>query len=403
MSDYSTLAILAAFLFLYSANASRLEKTIVNGALVFTGFGIVCGPLGLNILTVDPGAEGLRTLAEWTLALVLFSDAAKANLGVLKPSLRLPERLLLIGLPLTIALGFGAGVLVLDGLTLLELAIVATMLAPTDAALGQAVVTNPAVPAKVRESLNVESGLNDGICVPVLFIFLAIATNKGGDEGMLGLASRLIVEEIGIGAVVGLAVASIASAILKRTISRGWVADSWLPIPVVAIAMTCFATAQSLGGSGFIASFVGGLTFGAMVKDHKEQLLSAAEGTGDTFSLLTWVAFGAAVVGHSIDHFSWRIVVYAVLSLTVVRMLPVFLVLTGTGLGTKSKLFMGWFGPRGLASIVFLIIVLGDDLPGAHIIAMTVVFTVMLSVLAHGLTANPLASAYGASVKDGSE
>jgi len=277
------------------------------------------------------------------------------------------------------------------------------MLAPTDAALGQAVVTNPVVPAKVRESLNVESGLNDGICVPVLFIFLAIATNKTGDGGMLGLASRLIVEEIGIGAVVGLAVAWIASAILKRSISRGWVADSWLSIPVVAIAMTCFAMAQSLGGSGFIASFVGGLTFGAMTKDHKEQLLSAAEGTGDTFSLLTWVAFGAAVVGHSIEHFSWRIVVYAVLSLTVVRMLPVFLVLAGTGLRTKSKLFMGWFGPRGLASIVFIIIVLGKDLPGAHILAMTVVFTVILSILAHGLTANPLASAYGASVKDGGE
>ena len=293
--------------------------------------------------------------------------------------------------------------LVLDGLTLLELAILATMLAPTDAALGQAVVTNPVVPAKVRESLNVESGLNDGICVPVLFIFLAIATNKTGDEGMLGLATSLIVEEIGIGAVVGLAVAWIASAILKRSISRGWVADSWLPIPVVAIAMTCFAMAQSLGGSGFIASFVGGLTFGAMTKDHKEQLLSAAESTGDTFSLLTWVAFGAAVVGHSIEHFSWRIVVYAVLSLTVVRMLPVFLVLAGTGLRTKSKLFMGWFGPRGLASIVFIIIVLGKDLPGAHILAMTVVFTVILSILAHGLTANPLASAYGASVKDGGE
>ncbi len=403
MSDYSTLAILAAFLFFYSAGASRLEKTIVNGALVFVGFGVLCGPLGLNILGLDPGAEGLRTLAEWTLALVLFSDAANSNLGVLKPSLGLPERLLLIGLPLTIALGFGAGVLVLDGLTVLELAILATMLAPTDAALGQAVVTNAAVPAKVRESLNVESGLNDGICVPVLFIFLAIATNKTGDGGMLGLASRLIVEEIGIGAVVGLAVASIASAILKRSISRGWVADSWLPIPVVAIAMTCFATAQSLGGSGFIASFVGGLTFGAMVKQHKEQLLSAAESTGDTFSLLTWVVFGAAVVGHSIEHFSWRIVLYAVLSLTVVRMLPVFLVLAGTGLRTKSKLFMGWFGPRGLASIVFIIIVLGKDLPGAHILAMTVVFTVILSILAHGLTANPLASAYGASVKDGGE
>ncbi len=174
MSDYTSLAILAFFVFLYSVWAQRLGRTVISGAIVFTGFGVLCGPIGLNILRLDINAEALRTLAELTLALVLFTDAANADLRVLKLSIGLPERLLLIGLPLTIVLGMVAGWLVFGGLALLELGILATMLAPTDAALGKAVVTNPVVPAKIRESLNVESGLNDGICVPVLFIFLRL-------------------------------------------------------------------------------------------------------------------------------------------------------------------------------------------------------------------------------------
>ena len=178
---YENLAILAVFVFLYSIASGGLERTPINGALVFAAFGLALGPLGLGVLSLNVDTEGLRTLAELTLALVLFTDAANANLGVLKRSIGTPERLLLIGLPLTILLGFGIGVLVFDGLTLLEIAILATMLAPTDAALGKAVVTNEAVPSNIREGLNVESGLNDGICVPILFVFLALVTTTGAE------------------------------------------------------------------------------------------------------------------------------------------------------------------------------------------------------------------------------
>jgi NhaP-type Na+/H+ or K+/H+ antiporter len=302
MSEYSTLAVLAAFVFLYGVITDRLAKTVISGAIVFTGFGVLCGPMGLNVLRLSVDAGVLRALAELTLALVLFTDAANADLRVLKLSIGLPERLLLIGLPLTIALGIGAGWLVFGGLGILELGILATMLAPTDAALGKAVVTNEAVPAKVRESLSVESGLNDSICVPVLFIFLALATPNDGEGWSRGLAIRLVLEEIGIGAVVGLGLVLLASGALRFCANRKWVAETWLPIPIIALAVTCFATAQSLGGSGFIASFVGGLTFGGLTKRHKALLLEAAEGTGGVFSLLTWVVFGVAVVGTSIGH-----------------------------------------------------------------------------------------------------
>jgi len=274
-------------------------------------------------------------------------------------------------------------------------ALVATMLAPTDAALGKAVISNAAVPADVRQGLNVESGLNDGICVPILFIFLALAQDTGPGAVPWSHALALVAEEIGIGLAVGVVLTLLAVQLLGYAGRHQWLTPTWLQIPVVALALTCFATAQSLGGSGFIASFAGGLLFGGLARQHKETLLRAAEGTGDTFALITWVIFGSAVIGQALGYFSWRLLLYAVLSLTLIRMLPVFLSLTGSGLNTESKLFIGWFGPRGLASIVFGVIVVNTNLPNSHAMAVVVVFTVILSILAHGITANPWARAYG--------
>ncbi len=393
---YDNLAILAIFVFIYSIVSGGLERTPFSGAIVFTSFGLVLGPLGLGYLDLEVDAELLRSLAELTLALVLFTDAANANLGELKHSFKIPQRLLLIGLPLTILLGFGFGVVLFKGLTLLEIAVLATMLAPTDAALGKAVVTNETVPSNIRESLNVESGLNDGICVPILFLFLALITHAGGEGGTAVLALKLVAKEIGIGAGVGIVLTFIGVRLLNLCVGKEWVTETWLQLPVPALAVACFAGAQGLGGSGFIACFVGGLFFGKIEKHHKHRLLLAAEGTGDTLALLTWVVFGVGVVGRSIGSLTWEVVLYSVLSLTLVRMLPVFLVLKGLNLRADEKLFAGWFGPRGLASIVFAVIVLNKNLPSGTTISMTVVCTVVLSIIAHGISANPLVAALGA-------
>lgn len=393
---YANLAILGTFIFLYSIISGGLEKTPVSGALVFTAFGLAVGPLGLDLLTMHVGTEGLSLLAELTLAVLLFSDAANANLDALKHFSRIPVRLLLIGLPLTILFGFGIGVVLFGGLTLLEIAILATMLSPTDAALGKAVVTNEGVPTNIRESLNVESGLNDGICVPILFLFLALATQTNAEEGVSQLALTLLAEEIGIGAGVGIGLTLLGWILMKRFAGRGWVTESWRQLPVPALSVACFAVAQWIGGSGFIACFVGGMLFGKIVsKEHKHKLLLAAEGTGDTLALITWIVFGAAVVGRSIDALSWPVLLYALLSLTIIRMLPVFLSLSGIKMRVDEKLFMGWFGPRGLASIVFAVIVLNANLPGGETISTAVVVTIILSVIAHGLSANPLVAALG--------
>lgn len=387
---YINLAILSIFVFLYSLVSGGLEKTPFSGAIIFTLFGLMVGSLGLGILNLHVDTEGLMILAELTLALVLFTDAANANIRELKKSYNIPLRLLLIGLPITILLGFGVGVLFFDGLQLLEIALIAIMLAPTDAALGKAVVTNEAVPTNIREGLNVESGLNDGICVPILFIFLELATSGVVGGGTSGLALTLVSQAIGIGCGIGVGMTLLGIWLLRACADRGWITETWQQLPVPALAVACFSVAQWLGGSGFIACFVGGMLFGWRKKQHKHTLLLAAEGTGDTMALITWVIFGAAVVGQAIGSFSWPVVLYALLSLTLIRMVPVFLVLTGMNLRGDEKLFIGWFGPRGLASIVFAVIVINEHLPGSGTIAMTVACTIILSIIGHGLSANPL-------------
>ena len=394
MSEYQILTILAAFAFLYSLVASRLERTPVNGALVYVIAGLLCGPMGLGLIDLDVDAEAISWLAELTLAVVLFTDSANANLTVLRRFEAIPVRLLLIGLPLTILLGFGAGIVLFGDLSLFEVALLATMLAPTDAALGKAVVTNESVPESVRESLNVESGLNDGICVPVLLLFLALAAGQASGWEAVGLAGVLPVKAIGIGAAIGLGLGIAGSVLLRACSHRGWIAGSWLQLPVVALSLLCFAWAQWLGGSGFIASFVGGMTFGALVRKHKSAVLEAAEGTGDALAMLTWFAFGTLLFSHPFANPDWRVLAYALASLTVVRMLPVFLSVAGLGLRTDTKLFLGWFGPRGLASIVFAVMVVENHLPGADTLVTTTAWTILLSVLAHGMSANPLVKAY---------
>lgn len=387
---YENLVVLGVFAFLYSIVCGRLDRTPVNGAVVFVAFGVLVSPVGLNLLHVEVDAEGLRLLAELTLALVLFTDAANADLGTLRRSSTIPLRLLLVGLPLTILLGFGVAVVLLGSLTLLEMAILATMLAPTDAALGKAVVTDPSVPPRFREGLNLESGLNDGLCVPIISILIALAAGAGMDGGNQMFAIKLVAEAIGIGAAVGVGVSVVGVWLLRLCDDRGWVTESWRQMPVITMALVCFAAAQQLGGSGFIACFLGGLLFGASARRHKHALLLAAENSGDVLALLTWVLFGAVVIPKAIGHFSWQVVLYSLLSLTVIRMLPVVLSLSRTGLNIREKLFMGWFGPRGLASIVFLVIVLGEEFPGAYTMAMTVICAILLSIVAHGLSARPL-------------
>lgn len=392
---YIELAIFALFVFCYSVVAGRLERAPASGPIVFVAAGFLMGPLVLAWFDGSVSRTELRVLADLTLALILFIDAANADLAILKRQFRIPSRMLLVGLPGVIFLGTLTAALLFDTLSLFEAAILGTMLAATDAALGKAVITNEAVPKQIREGLNFESGLNDGLCVPILFVFIALALGGGSEGGGTMAGLTLVFQELGIGLVVGLGLTAVGIWVLRWCNEQGWVTEIWRQVTVVALAIACFAVAQSLHGSGYIAAFTGGILFGYKAKESTHRLVLASEGTGETLALLTWFVFGATVIGQSFQYFTWEMLVYALLSLTVIRMLPVFLSLSGTGESTASKLFLGWFGPRGLASIVFAIIVVNKGVPGAKTIGMVVVLTVFLSLVAHGVSANPLAKRLG--------
>jgi sodium/hydrogen antiporter len=390
---YQNAALLAAFLLIYSVIAGRVERSLISGPIVFIAVGFLLGPDVLGVLRINISGEGLRILAELTLAMVLFTDAANADFSLVRRNLGLPERLLLIGLPLTIVLGFLLAAIVFPSLATLEIALLATILAPTDAALGKPVVTHPAVPAVMREALNLESGLNDGICVPIVVLLLGLAVGTQIEGEPIVHVARVVVEEIGIGVIVGIGLTWLATLMLRFAQRRGWIGEHWVEVPIVALAAACFAAAQAVGGSGFIACFVGGLLLSGLGPSHEKQLLRGAEHMGEALALLTWVVFGGIVVARLIDRVTWPAVIYAVLSLTAIRMLPVFLCLIGTRTSTSDKLFIGWFGPRGLATIVFAVLVLDEKLSGNDTIVLAAGWTVLLSVIAHGVTANPLVKA----------
>jgi NhaP-type Na+/H+ or K+/H+ antiporter len=388
------LAVLALVLLGYAAVSGRLDGTWITAAMIFTGTGLLLGVDALGL--VDPSATGVavKTLAEATLAVVLFSDASRIDLGALKRTLGIPTRLLGIGLPLTIVAGFLAALALLGELRWPEALVLAVILAPTDAALGQAVVTSPRLPVRIRQSLNVEAGLNDGICVPLFLIALAVAQAETDAIGH-GVAAELVLEKIGYGIVGGVAAGALAAAIVVYAGGRRLVDATWLQVVPLAAALLAFGFAEAIGGSGFIAAFVGGMVFGGLRRHRGGEVSYLMEQTGVVLTAVTFFVFGAILLGPALRDATWQIAAYAVLSLTLVRLIPVAAAMLGTGARGPTVAFLGWFGPRGAASIVFALLLLEEGgLPGQDVVLTTAFLTIGLSVLAHGVTAAPLASRY---------
>jgi sodium/hydrogen antiporter len=391
--DSWALATVAFLLLVFAAVSGRLERSLVTVAIFFTSAGLLAGPV-LGLLDLELGSEPVKLLAEATLTLVLFADASRVNLPELRREVGVPVRLLGVGLPLTIVAGTLAGVAVLPGMSLSEALVLGVMLACTDAALGQAVVTDRRIPSRIRQGLNVESGLNDGLCVPLFFIAIAIAE---AEEGALsgGGALELVVEEIGYGSVGGIVGGILGAAAVSTAQKRGLAESHWLQILTAATAVLAAGIAIGLGGSIFIAAFVGGLVFGGVRRRAEGEVGYLVDQGGELLNAVTFLVFGAVILGPALDELTWEIVLYAALSLTVVRMVPVALSLIGTHARRPTVAFLGWFGPRGLASIVFAVILLEDSaLPHQDTILLAVVATVALSVYAHGLSAQPLTRRY---------
>ncbi|MEP6464522.1 MAG: cation:proton antiporter [Frankiaceae bacterium] len=373
--------------------AGRLKGWPVTMPMLFTGAGLLLGPKALGVLDFDVENELVSALAEATLVVVLFTDASRMDLRTVLREHSLALRLLGIGLPLAVVAGTGAGLLLLPGLGLASIALLAATLAPTDAALGQAFVEDETVPARIRQTLNVESGLNDGLAVPFITVLLDIARHEtGSTPGYVWLFLRLV----GVGVAVGAAVGWAGGRLLEASTRRGWATETTKRLATIAVAAIGYAGAELLTGNGFVAAFTAGLVIGTTARSLLPHTTAFAEAEGQLLSLLTFLLFGTVLVAGVLDELSWRVITYAVASLLLVRPVAVALALLGAGLRPATVGFIGWAGPRGLASIVYAVLIAETaHVPDAHQVFAVAAWTILLSVYAHGLTATPLSAWYG--------
>ena len=388
------MAVVAATIFAWGLISARLERADLTAPIVFVAVGAILAALGLIDISAAP--ENFKPLVEVTLVWVLFSDAARVRVPDIRNDLGCYVRLLGIGLPLTVAFGWVLASWLVPGLDMWLALLVGAALAPTDAALGVPVVTNRLVPSRVRRLITVESGLNDGIATPLVVLAIAGAASVEGHAEAPGLGEALV--ELALGVVVGVAVGFVGGGLLRWARRRGWSAEEFVGIAVLALALGSYAGAIAMGGNGFVAAFCGGLAFGAAAGRRGPAEVVFLEQASGLVSLLVWIVFGVIAVPIVLNGVDLTTVLYAVLSLTLVRMLPVALVLVGTGLDRKTVLFIGWFGPRGLASLVFALLAVEELGPRADPAVVAIAITVFLSVLAHGLSAAPLAARYGRAV-----
>ena len=388
------LGIIAAVVLGYALISRRVERTVITAPMVFVAAGIVLGPDVLDLIGLELTSGTGLLIAEVTLVIVLFSDAARINVGVLRRNRSLPARLLGIGMPLTIGLGIVAAALLLTEIEFWEAAIIAAVLAPTDAALGQVVVSSELVPSRIRQALDVEAGLNDGLSVPFLTLFVALAVEEivAGADVWIVLAAELI----GYGALVGIGVGLIGGWLIENATRGRLMTGAFQQLAVISLAVIAWALAEELGGNGFIAAFAAGLAMSRITKVCGERVLDFTEDEGQLLTAVVFFIFGVGAISY-LDAATWEVVLFAILSLTVVRMVPVALAMIGTDLRAQSIAFLAWFGPRGLASIILALVVVEEqpELPGLDIVLAAVTLTVLASIVAHGVTARPFVRAYG--------
>jgi NhaP-type Na+/H+ or K+/H+ antiporter len=386
--------------FVYSLGSGRLDRTVVTPPMLFTaaGLALVLVPESLTELALD--RPTLLLIAELGLVMTLFTDASRISLGQLRSEGGLAARLLSVGMLLTILLGAAAAMVVFGDLTWPEAGIVGAILAPTDAGLGQQIVSNRHVPARVREALNVEAGLNDGLSVPFLLLFIGLAAESGGQGRAAVTLARFLGEQLGYGTLLGLGIGLVGGACLEWARRREWMSAARAQLAVVTLPLLCVIAAEKTGASMFIAAFVCGLAVQIRFRSVARHSVEFAEDWGQLFNLFVFLLFGL-LTARLLADFTLSTLLYAVLSLTLVRMVPVALALRGTGLSRPTALFMGWFGPRGLASIVLALVYVEQEVnvPGEATMRLAVMATVLLSIVAHGLTARPGIAAYARRVE----
>ncbi|WP_062378452.1 cation:proton antiporter domain-containing protein [Demequina pelophila] len=389
-----------------------LSRRNITGPMVFTAAGLLLANPWWGPIPIDVEAASARAVAELTLALILFADASRIDLRALRREASLPVRLLGIGLPLAIALGTAAAMILGPGMSWALALFVGAALAPTDAALSAPVIEDRRVPLRLRRSLNVDSGLNDGIATPVVTLALVMSASAlGVTSASESVAAERAFLELVVGAAIGLVVGVVGGLAATIASRRRWAPRGALQIAVLALAIASFAAAHAAGGNAFISAFVGGLAFSGATRGRLAEAEADAESVvvlpelgGEMLALALWFLFGAGLVPVIVAYGSPAAFLYALLALTVLRMVPVAIALIGTGLPRRDVLFLGWFGPRGLASVIFALFAVealaASEEPVVGTVVATVSLTILLSVLLHGISAGPGAARFGAAGPD---
>ena len=392
--------IFGAVFFAFALVSKRIQGTILTPPILFTLGGLLLSRVLAETAGLTYNEGGLHTIAELTLILVLAADSSQISLAELKKMKAIPVRLLTLALPLIIIMGTIVGYIIFPDIGWYQAALIAAILAPTDAALGASVLAEKSLPLRVRQGLNVESGLNDGIALPaVLFFacFLNLTHQTGGENWLVFLSLQLI-----IGPIAGVAVGWVGGHLIARAANKGWMTSEFQGVAAIALAVLAFAVAEVCHGNGFIAAFIAGLTYGNLRVSYSEFMHEFTETESQFLSYLTFFLFGALILPEAIHyieqtpHMAGPIILYACLSLTLVRMLPVALSMLGMKLDLATTAFMGWFGPRGLASLLFALLILEDlHVEQAEFVQTIVATTVLLSITLHGMTAAPLSKRLG--------
>ena len=386
----------ALLVFVYGLVSAVADRSPITAPMVFVAAGLLASPLGLDLFKANADSEGVQLIAEITLILILFTDASSIDLRRLRKDYRVPLRLLGIGLPLTMAFGMLAALPLFPGMNLWLIAVMAFILSPTDAALGQAVVTSEKVPPNLRDAIGVESGLNDGIALPPIMACLAALGAAAGTHLDLSYWGHFALKQIVYGPLAGSLVGWVGGVLIDRSARRGWMNPVFQRLAAIALALLCYSLAEQLGGNGFIAAFFGGLMLGAQTHAVRERIQEFGEAEGQLLCLFVFLIFGMVMVPAVWKYWDASAFVYALLSLTVIRMLPVALCLRGTRMDLPTVGFIGWFGPRGIASILYALILIGEIGAAGHERVLSVIaLTVLISVFAHGLSAVPFSTLYG--------
>jgi NhaP-type Na+/H+ or K+/H+ antiporter len=392
------IAVFIVLIFFFTLVSKRITKTILTAPIIFTVAGMAVYLISPRVAEMEIHNDSILLIAELTLALLLFTDASRIDLRKLLKETMVPERLLGIGMPLTVLVGAIIALLVFDGIPIWEAALLAAILAPTDASLGQVVVNSKLVPERVRQALNVEAGLNDGLAMPLFSLFVGLAAAT--DPFLPGNWMLYTVEQIFFGLLMGVAIGWIGGWLIGAAGNRGWIDEQLQQLGLLALALMCYGGTVMIGGNGFIAAFVGGLLVKRGFEDAKFHASEFSEAWGQLLNYFVFFIFGMIAV-KMLPGFTPPILLFAILSLTIMRMLPVAVAMLRTHLARSTVLFMGWFGPRGLASIVLGLIFLEReaDLAFETTIVHAVAATVFLSVFVHGMSALPGTRWYAHQIK----